>query len=244
MENAFNIRNLTVEFTGNRVLDIDQLDFAAEKIHALIGPSGAGKSTLLRVLNLLQKPDTGQVMFFGRPLSFTGPEKLATQRSMAMVFQKPAMFSGSLYHNVALGLKIRREKAQEIKTTVHQVLETVGLADLANRSALTLSGGEAQRAALARALVVNPKILILDEPTANLDPANVSIIEDIIRKIHAQTGITIIIVTHNLYQARRISEHTVFLNKGKVVETGSTNELFNHPKTEETGLFVSGDMVY
>ena len=244
MENAFDVRKLTVEFKGNRVLDINELDFASEKIHALIGPSGAGKSTLLRVLNLLQKPSAGQVQYFGRPLSFTGPEKLVTQRSMAMVFQKPAMFSGSVYHNVSLGLKLRNKKTSDIKTVVQKVLETVGLADLANRSALTLSGGEAQRAALARALVVNPKMLLLDEPTANLDPANVSLIEDIIRKIHVETSITIIIVTHNLYQAKRISEHTVFLNKGKVVETGSTNELFNNPKIEETRLFISGDMIY
>ncbi len=244
MEQAFKLTNVTVEFNKQTVVDITELYFTAGRIHALIGPSGAGKSTLLRVLNLLQKPARGQIVYFGQPLQFHGANKLSMQRTMAMVFQKPAMFSGSVYYNAALGLKLRRVSPAEIRTRVEETLDMVGLLDLAKRSALTLSGGEAQRTALARALVVKPKILLLDEPTANLDPANVAIFEDIINRVHQKTGTTIIIVTHNLHQAKRLSGETVFINKGKIIEAGATNELFENPQVRETKLFISGEMVY
>lgn len=243
MENAFYITNLTVDFSGKAVVDIEELSFAAGKIHALIGPSGAGKSTLLRVLNILQKTTKGTVYYFGQPLEYHGAKKLAAQQSMAMVFQKSAMFSGNVYYNVALGLKLRGINSGEISQRVTEALEMVGLGSFAKRSALTLSGGEAQRIALARALVIRPKVLLLDESTANLDPANVAILEEIIKRIH-ETGTTVIMVTHNLYQAKRISHHTVFINKGKVVEVNATGELFSNPRAEETRLFVSGEMVY
>lgn len=244
MKHAFEIRNLSVEFNKRPVIEIETFDFAAGKIHALIGPSGAGKSTLLRTLNLLQKPSKGQITYFGQSLQYYGSSKLVAQRSMSMVFQKPSMFSGSVYYNVSLGLRLRRYKSSEVKTRVSRALEMVGLSDFSNRSASTLSGGEAQRAALARALVTQPKILLLDEPTANLDPANVSMIENIIKKIHSETKLTIIIVTHNLYQAQRLSNQTVFLDRGKVIESNSTDDIFNHPNTKETKLFISGEMIY
>lgn len=244
MEPAFSLKGVTVEFNKQAVVDVGALDFAAGKIHALIGPSGAGKSTLLRVLNLLQKPTNGEVAYFGQPLLYQGAGKLATQRTMAMVFQKPAMFSGNVYYNVALGLRFRRIGPVEVKTRVANALEMVGLQDFAKRSALTLSGGEAQRTALARALVVEPRVLLLDEPTANLDPANVAIFEEIINRVHRETGATIIMVTHNLYQARRVSQETVFINKGKIIEANSTIELFIDPQVRETKLFISGEMVY
>lgn len=242
--NAFSIKNLSVKFDQKVILQIDELDIAAGKIHALLGPSGAGKTTLIRVLNLLQKPSGGDVVLFGQPVSWEGPGKLSAQRTMSMVFQKPALFSGTVYYNVAMGLKIRGVTDQEIKSRVFESLEMVGLSETARRSALTLSGGEAQRIALARALVVKPKVLLLDEPTANLDPANVTALETIIRQVHQQTGTTVILVTHNLYQAKRLCDETIFINKGTVVESGPTKQLFNQPANELTRMFTSGEMIY
>ncbi|MCL4441464.1 MAG: ATP-binding cassette domain-containing protein [Firmicutes bacterium] len=167
---AFSLNGVIVEFNNQPVLDIGELVFDDRIIHAVIGPSGAGKSTLLRVLNMLQKPTQGSVTYFGNPLPYNGANSLAARRSMSMVFQTPAMFSGNVYDNVALGLRLRDVKTKEVRAKVFQALETVGLTDLTKRSAATLSGGEAQRIALARALVVNPRVLLLDEPTANLDP--------------------------------------------------------------------------
>lgn len=244
MEHAFKLEGVKVIFNKQAVVDIEKVAFAAGKIHALIGPSGAGKSTLLRVLNLLQKPTNGTINYFGQPLEYQGVDKMTFQRSMAMVFQKPAMFSGDVYHNVAFGLKLRGVRPAEVKKRVETALEKVGLQDLAKRSAQTLSGGEAQRTALARALVVSPRVLLLDEPTANLDPANVSMFEDIVNNVHRETGTTIIMVTHNFYQAKRVSQETVFINKGKIVEANFTEELFANPQARETRLFLSGEMVY
>lgn len=226
------------------MLDIEELSIAAGKIYAVIGPSGAGKTTLLRVLNLLQQPRQGELSYFGQKLAPGAGENLALRRTMAMVFQKPALFSGSVFYNVALGLKLRGIAKEEVKTRVFAALDKVGLRELAGRPASGLSGGEAQRIALARALVLNPRVLLLDEPTANLDPANVAIFEEIIKKVHADTGTTIIIVTHNLYQARRISQEAIFINKSNVVEASQTEQLFSNPQNEETRLFISGEMVY
>lgn len=244
MEQAYFLRDVVVKMNQKKILDIEELEIAAGRIHAVIGPSGAGKTTLLRVLNLLQEPQNGQIKYFGQNINFNKAERLAIQRNMSMVFQKPALFSGDVFYNVALGLKFRGFSREEVQDKVLAALEMVGLKDLVKRPASKISGGEAQRIALARAMVVKPKVLLLDEPTANLDPANVAKFEEVIRKIHAETGTTVIMVTHNLYQAKRVSHDTIFINKGKIVETGSTQDLFSKPKVKETKLFISGEMVY
>lgn len=243
-EAAFLLRGVLVELNKNVLLDITDLSIAAGKIYAVIGPSGAGKTTLLRVLNLLLQPQKGELSYYGKKLAMGAGDNLAIRRTMAMVFQKPALFSGSVFYNVALGLKLRGVSGEEVRARVFDALDKVGLRELAGRSAAGLSGGEAQRIALARSLVLNPRVLLLDEPTANLDPANVTIFEDIIKKVHAETGTTIVIVTHNLYQAKRISQECIFINKSKVVETNLTEQLFSNPQSEETKLFISGEMVY
>lgn len=241
-EHAFFLKDIIVEANKQAILSIEEMGIAAGRIHAVIGPSGAGKTTLLRVLNLLLEPRQGELSYFGNRLIHA--DKLAVQRSMAMVFQKPAIFSGDVFYNVALGLKMRGISRNEVKTRVLNALDKVGLKYLAKRQAPSLSGGEAQRMALARAMVLEPKVLLLDEPTANLDPANVALFEDIIKKVHAETGATIIIVTHNLYQAKRVSHESIFINKGRVLEKNLTAQLFTDPSVEETKLFISGEMIY
>lgn len=241
-EPAFVLKDIMVERNKKTILNIKEMSIAAGQIHAVIGPNGAGKTTLLRVLNLLQAPKQGEIKYFGK--NITTAEKLVTQRDMAMVFQKPAIFSGDVLYNVALGLKLRGMSRQEVKIRALAALDKVGLKDFAKRQAGSLSGGEAQRMALARAMVLNPKVLLLDEPTANLDPANVALFEDIIKQVHAETGSTIIIVTHNLYQAKRVSQQSIFINKGRIMEQSPTDRLFTESSLEETKIFISGEMIY
>lgn len=244
MEHILGLLDIQVAFNGSTVLDIDQLQFKQGQTYAIIGPSGAGKSTLLRVMNLLQKPTSGQITFDGNSVKYSGAERLKIQRCMSMVFQKPITFSGSVADNIGLGLKLRGNKSKHMKERVEKAMQMVGLTSYAHRSAATLSGGEAQRMALARAMVVEPRVLLLDEPTANLDPANVAVMEQIIGEVGAQGNTTIIIITHNLHQAKRVAGETVFLNRGKLIEQGETNNLFTNPSQPETKLFVSGEMIY
>lgn len=244
MAQIIQLQDVQVGFNGRCVLDIAELNFTVGHTYALIGPSGAGKSTLLRVLNLLQKPSRGQVIFEGSAVKYGGPESLTVQRSMAMVFQRPATFSGSVAYNVALGLQVRGTNKKQAQEQVAAALQMVGLAEYAQRAAVTLSGGEAQRMALARALVTKPRVLLLDEPTANLDPANVAMLEDIIRQVAQSRETTIIMVTHNLHQAKRVAGETIFLNRGKLVEQGPTETIFANPGHPETKMFISGEMIY
>lgn len=226
------------------VLNIGALSFTCGKIYGIIGPSGAGKTTLLRIVNLLTEPDRGTIRFDGRAVPPNGPARLALQRQMTLVFQKPLLFATTVSENVAYGLKARGCSREEIRKRVPALLKQVGLADLADRHAATLSGGEAQRVALARAVAFKPKLLLLDEPTANLDPANVELIEKMILQLRKTIEVTIIMVTHNIFQARRLADEVLFLYGGRIVETGAAEKIFQAPRDERTLAFIEGRMVY
>lgn len=161
-----------------------------------------------------------------------------------MVFQKTLLFRDSVYNNVAYGLKARGYSRNEINKRVISLLEQVGLKDLITRRADTLSGGEAQRVAIARAVAFEPELLLLDEPTANLDPGNIELIEGMILKMNHMQSITVIMVTHNIFQARRIADQVVFVNEGKIVEIGSTEKIFSSPNNAQTKAFIEGRMIY
>jgi tungstate transport system ATP-binding protein len=163
---------------------------------------------------------------------------------MTMVFQEPTLLDMSVYDNIAFGLRARHTDKKETSQRVSAVLKTIGMTDLSRQRAKTLSGGEAQRVAFARALVLRPEILFLDEPTANLDPANVELLESLITGLNRETGTTILMVTHNLFQAQRVAHHTAFFNQGVLVEAGETSQLFNSPQKWETQAFVQGKMIY
>jgi tungstate transport system ATP-binding protein len=241
---AITISNLTKKYDKKEVLAIDA--FAVDKgcITGIIGPSGAGKSTLLRILNLLEPATSGEVHYFGENFSSSSTEKLALLRRMTMVFQEPTLLDRSVYDNIAFGLRARRIDKNEIDRRVFSMLKTIGMTDLSRQRAKTLSGGEAQRVAFARALVLRPEILFLDEPTANLDPANVELLESLITGLNREKGTTILIVTHNLFQAQRIAHHTAFFNQGALVEAGETAQIFHSPQKPETRAFVEGKMIY
>ncbi len=226
------------------VLNVDKLSIKPGQIHGIIGPSGSGKSTLLRIINLLTPPDSGTITYKGKKVPANGQERLMVQRSMALVFQRNLLFKESVYHNIAYGLRARGFRHDETHRRVSMLLEQIGLTDLSGRRADTLSGGEAQRVAIARAIAFKPELLLLDEPTANLDPVNVEMIEKIIAGLKASHSISVVMVTHNIYQAQRLADRVIFINQGRIVESGKTGQIFNNPRFETTAAYIAGRMVY
>lgn len=227
-------------YDGRTVLNLDQLTIHQGEILALVGPSGAGKSTLLRLLNFLEPASRGRIQFDGQ---LATPElDLVQRRRVTTVFQRPLLLQRSVQANLRYGPRLRGESLPEAVEA--QWLERLGLNHLADQAAPKLSAGEAQRVALARALVTQPDVLLLDEPTANLDPSNVGIIEAIIREENERSGMTIVLVTHNIFQARRMAHRTALLWAGKLIEVAETERFFKAPSREETAAFVRGDTVY
>jgi tungstate transport system ATP-binding protein len=225
------------------VLQVDRLVIHAGEILALVGPSGAGKSTLLRQLNFLEQPAAGHVTFETSILNGSVPP-LEVRRKVTTVFQNPVLLNRTVAANVAYGLQVRGKSRAEINTAVAAALDRVGLITLAKAPARTLSGGEAQRVALARALVVQPQVLLMDEPTANLDPYNVRLIEEIITQVNRDFGTTVVLVTHNVFQAKRLAHRVALLLEGRLVEIADTPIFFDSPHDPRTTAFVRGDMVY
>ncbi|WP_134701862.1 phosphate ABC transporter ATP-binding protein [Ammoniphilus sp. YIM 78166] len=236
-----------VEFEGRETLSIPHLELQAARRYAVVGPSGSGKSTFLRLTNLLEKPAKGQMRLFQKNLPVKGysrSEQLELQRQMVYVSQKPVMFDISVFDNVAMGLRYRNLSKVEINERVEAVLQAVRLTGFTDRRAVSLSGGEAQRIALARALVIEPKLLLLDEPTSNLDPMNIEIIEEAIHQIYKQIGVTIVMVTHNLQQARRVGDEIIFVHQGKVYQKQERDQFFDSPREKEIEDFITGRMIY
>jgi len=239
-EQVFNLEGIRHGYDGRRILDIEELAVDRGEILAIIGPSGSGKSTLLRLLNFLEQPDQGRLFFDGKPV--LGEPSLETRRRVTTVFQNPVLLSRSVRANLRYGARLR---GADLPGDVQRGwLERLGLSGLAGQQARKLSAGEAQRVALARALIAAPDVLLLDEPTANLDPANVGLIERIVREEHDRAGTTIVLVTHNIFQARRLSGRTLLLLDGKVVESGPTEALFTAPESEITAAFLKGEYIY
>jgi len=239
------LNNLKKIYDGITVLDIEELEFETGKITAIIGPSGSGKSTMLSVINGITKPDTGSVSFEDyefSPGSKTYPQD--KRRKMAMIFQKPVLFNTSVFNNIAYGLAARKISKEEISKSVRDIAVTIGLENKLEQKAVTLSGGEGGRVSIARALVIKPKLLLMDEPTASLDPKNISIIENIIMNAKKSMDTSIIIVTHNMFQAKRLADNVVFILDGKIIEHGTCDQIFNYPENEQTRAFIHGDMVF
>jgi tungstate transport system ATP-binding protein len=238
---VYQLESVRQIYPARQVLTIDSLTIERGEFFALVGPSGAGKSTLLRLLALLESPSAG-TMRFEHLSANSSPAPLALRRRVAMVFQHPLLLNASVRENVAFGLKMRGER--ETAARVNETLARLGLLDFERVNARTLSGGEAQRVALARALVLQPDVLLLDEPTANLDPYNVSLIERIVKELHARQGATIVWVTHNVFQARRLATRVGLLLDGRLIEVADTHEFFEAPRDPRTRAFVRGEMIY
>jgi tungstate transport system ATP-binding protein len=242
LQTCYRIEDLTKAYQNRQVLQVDRLDVYLGEILAFVGPSGSGKSTLLRLLNFLEAPNGGRLVYRGEQF---GPQReisLENRRTVTTVSQRPILLNRSVRSNVEFGLRLRGRRDRDGE--VRSALEKVGLAALERQDARTLSGGEAQRVALARAMVVRPDVLLLDEPTANLDPYNVGVIESAVRRLNLEWGTTIVLVTHNVFQARRLAHRVAFILDGKIVEVADTEAFFERPADPRTGAFVRGEMVY
>ncbi len=220
-------------------LNIEQLVIRQGEVLCLLGPTGAGKTTLLRLLTGLQPPDSGNIQFKGIPTS--GRPAAPTFPTITMVHQRPLLLRGSVRKNLEYGLRLRG-LLSDSKTD--QWLEQLSLKAVEKQDARTLSGGQMQLVALGRALIVDPDILLLDEPTANLDPAHVALVEQIISNIHLQRKLTVVWATHNLFQARRVAHRVALLLNGENIEVASTQDFYECPSDSRTADFVQGKMVY
>jgi tungstate transport system ATP-binding protein len=237
---AYRLQNVFKQHGDSFALRVAELNVTAGEVFCLLGPTGAGKTTLLRLLSGLESPTSGTINFEDRPLYGPGAP-LTVLRRIAMVHQRPLLLSGTVRYNVEYGLRVR---AGSSRSKVEAILDGLGLAKLAGQSARTLSGGQVQLVALARALVVEPDVLLLDEPTANLDPARVALVEEAVLDVQRHRKMTMVWATHNLFQARRVGHQVSLLLNGSLIEVAPTQRFFENPSDERTAQFVQGKMVY
>ena len=243
MTTQFKLHNIVKRYGSRKVLDIDQLDLQEGRIYTIMGPNGSGKSTLLRIMSLLLVNDEGELEVLSEKVNWEKEQLLYLRRQMSMVTQTAFMFQGSVDYNVAYGLKARKMRSRMIRERVNEMLEMVGMSAYREADARTLSGGERQKVALARAIAVNPGVLFLDEPTSNIDMASAAEIEKHIRTINQEQGTSIILVTHNLFQARRLADEVIFMHEGQIIERGSAGSIFDDPKDKRTLAFLHGEAV-
>ncbi|MFC1953489.1 ABC transporter ATP-binding protein [Chloroflexota bacterium] len=230
--------NIHQSFNGKDILRNINLKIEQGEVFAMIGPTGAGKTTLLRLLNMLELPSSGAVYFQGKNTADSAKMRLEMRRQMAFVLQKPVVFGLNVFENIAIGLKWRGLGKQEIRRRTENILEMVDLKEYKDRDARTLSGGETQRVAIARAIVTEPELLLLDEPTANLDPATAARVETLISDIIRRFNTTIVMATHDMSQGQRLADRVGVLVKGEIVQSGDWRQIFNTPLNEEVADLV------
>jgi len=239
MRPAYELTGVQHCYGSRCVVDVPALQVHTGEILGIVGPSGAGKSTLLRLLNFLEAPTRGRLVYDGAEI---GPEvPLPVRREVVTVFQQPVLLRRSVMANIRIGQKIRGTADPDREAEAW--LQRLGLAGLARATARTLSAGEAQRVALARALVVGPAVVLLDEPTGNLDPYNVRLIEEIVRAENTERGTTMVLVTHDVFQAKRLAHRTGLMIGGRLVELADTEAFFVAPQQPETAAFLRGELV-
>lgn len=237
-----NVEKVFVNPNGERTKAVDKVTLTVENgdILGIIGYSGAGKSTLLRMINGLEKPTAGKVKVLGEELTTLSETKLRKLRQkIGMIFQHfHLLWSRTVWENVALPLEIAGKPKHEIQKTVDRLLERVGLQDKANLYPSQLSGGQKQRVGIARALATEPEILLCDEATSALDPETTDSILELLREIHQETGITIVLITHEMHVVKKICNKIAVMDQGKVVEFGDLNQVIQSPKHELTRRFL------
>ncbi|MGQ9718838.1 MAG: phosphate ABC transporter ATP-binding protein PstB [Nitrososphaerales archaeon] len=242
------IRGLNVWFSNKQVLQDLNFGVMSNSITAIMGPSGCGKTTFIRALNRMNDlidtcRTTGEVLLDGVNIYGNGVDVFELRKRVGMVFQKPNPFPKSIFENIAFGLRIHNmANGQRLREEVEQALREAVLwdevKDRLNESALRLSGGQQQRLCIARALAVKPEVILFDEPCSALDPTATAKVEDLIRRLGE--NYTVVIVTHNMQQAARVSDMTAFLYLGKLVEYGSTRNIFTNPRNELTEKYITG----
>jgi phosphate transport system ATP-binding protein len=241
-------KNMSFYYGSFKALDDITLEFVEKEVTALIGPSGCGKSTFLRSLNRMNDiiPDTrveGEVLLEGTSIYGPTVDVVEIRKRVGMVFQKPNPFPKTIFNDVAYGLRIKGVKNRaDLQERVEASLKSAAIwdevKDRLNESALSLSGGQQQRLCIARALAIEPEIILMDEPASALDPIATQKIEELIREL--KNNYTIIIVTHNMQQAARISDVTAFFYMGKLIESGKTDRIFTKPDLKQTEDYITG----
>ena len=245
MSDAIVLKEITKRYKDVTALRSVSLTASKGEVFGLLGPSGSGKSTLLRIIDLLETPDSGEVRINGETVHSDSKDAFQTRRRIGMILQKPMVLNRSVENNLAYALLIRGWSEEEIHKRVDRELKRLGLEERRMKNARTLSGGEMQRLCFARSTIFDPALLILDEFTANLDPANVALLEDMVRGYASEDeDRAVIVVTHNLFQAKRMCHRMALMWDGEVVEVADRKRFFEAPEDERTAAFVSGELVY
>lgn len=217
-------------------LDIDQLDFSHDQIHAIVGPNGSGKSTLLKIIALTERADSGKIIFDNEDISANTYRQQSFIKSIGFVAQNPYLFNMGVFENVALGLKLRRCCREEIVSKVISILEILEIQHLSKRKVRDLSKGEYQKVAIAQVLVLEPKIILMDEPMSNIDAKSTFVIEKAIRNVQKRIHSIVIMTTHSLNQAYRLSPDIISIREGKIVDFVHENVFFGQIKEAVGGL--------
>jgi len=237
------IEGLQHSYDGRRILDVDRLEIREGEMLAVVGPNGSGKSTLLRIINLLEKPTNGEITFWdGSRLSeMDRGEKKKLALQMAMIFQEPLLFKRSVRANIGYGLKVRGTDRDEVEKRVEVMLERLDLAELADRDAMTLSGGEAQKVTLGRAMVLEPRLLLMDEPLASLDTPTRKVLRKDIARLVREMGVTAVYVSHDYQEVLEIADRLALIFDGRVLQEGRPSEVFSHPNSEVVAQFLGAE---
>ncbi|KON83219.1 ABC transporter [Rossellomorea marisflavi] len=239
MENVIDIQHLNKSFGTHEVLK--DIDFSVEKgeVVSIIGSSGSGKSTLLRCINLLEKPSGGQIIYNGENILDSKHDIFAYRQNLGMVFQQFNLFNNhNVLKNCVVGqVKVLKRSKEEAEKVALKYLDVVGMSQYVNASPKQLSGGQKQRVAIARALSMEPDVMLFDEPTSALDPEMVGEVLRVMKEL-AGSGLTMLIVTHEMEFAKEVSDRVVFMDKGVIAEEGPPEQIFNHPKQDRTREFL------
>ena len=231
----YELKHMKKNYDGRTVLSIESLTLKEGKITGLLGPNGAGKTTLLKILTYILKPTSGDLCFRGYPVDYSGGKLIDLRRKVVLVQQQPILFTSSVENNVAFPLRIRKIQKDKSERVIDELLELVGMLPFKHARAHRLSGGETQRVAIARALACFPEVILMDEPTANVDIENQTVIERIIQDINEKRGISVIFTTHNMIQAARLAHNTVFLFEGRVAGSIYENIFSGHIEENDKG---------
>ena len=232
------IKGLEKKYNSKFSLSVDGLYLKSNKILTIIGPNGSGKSTLIRLLNLLEKPDRGVISFEGENILDERVDESAIRKKMAVVFQEPLLFNTSVYSNIVMGLNFRKIPLNEVNERLQYFIEKLKIGDILGRSIKNLSGGEKQRVSLARALILDPKLLLLDEPLANIDQQSRESLRSDLFEVLKKYGKSIIYVTHDRNEAMVLADYMAVMNEGRIEQFALKEEVFRRPANEFIAKFV------
>jgi len=240
-EKILKILGLKKSYGNSFCLHVDSLYAQKGKILVVIGPNGSGKSTFIRLINLLEKPDSGKIYFNSYQILNGQANQVQVRKKMAVVFQEPLLFQSSVYSNILMGLKIRKIKAAKVKEKVDYYINKLKISHLLQRSTKNLSGGEKQRVSLARAMVLDPELLLLDEPLSNIDQGSRESLRTDLFEVLKNYGKTVVYVTHDRSEAMVVADDIAVMDKGKVLQFAPKEEIFRKPKNEFIARFVGAE---